>query len=76
MTIKILRIDLLRHPQSNAIWSSIALAIGEKTAKAVLLRIRCNNSNEIKRPDILLGKEGLGGLVNKPPSFQMEKANT
>ena len=41
-----LLIDLLRHRQNSAIWSPIALAIGEKTAKAVLHRVRCNNSNE------------------------------
>ena len=33
---------MLRHRQYNAIWSPIALAIGEKTAKAVLFRARCN----------------------------------
>ena len=40
-------IDLLRHRQNNAIWSPTTLAIGEKTAKAVLLRVRCNKSNEL-----------------------------
>ena len=36
----------MHHRQNNAIWSPIALAIGEKTAKAVLLRVRCNNSTQ------------------------------
>ena len=41
-------IDVLRHRQNNAIWSLIALAIGEKIAKAVLPRVRCNNSTVLQ----------------------------
>lgn len=39
--------NLLRHRQHDAIWSPMALAISKKIAKAVLRRVRYNNSIQL-----------------------------